>query len=338
MAKAMTGGNERRSISRHDVAKHVALALACATLLTACGGRPAPSFGGGIASDTTSTSGPSNPRVNEVYTETQPESAEMDPVEGPVNLPSVPKASSTPVEPAAMQVRALATTNTNMPAPGLGNLKTTIVRARLTWTPVKGAGAYRIYSAAQREGAAAGDKGKLCYYLPQWLPAAIVGGGLAGLGNLNVGQEYVFTVEALDRAGNIIASGQDNCAPLAPLEIPFLREPAQNGMQVGQTPYLKWTPSRGADGYYVEVFKTLRGVLPAIPMWRGFRAETDSNVMMYGQQMDVFEGTRPLQWNLPLSIGTRYAWTVCALRTDTHNMHNAKAIAKATAPINYFVP
>jgi hypothetical protein len=327
-----------QSISRPEVAKHVALALVCAAVLSACQ-RPAPNFGPVGASDALgSGSVAKNPTVSEVYTETQPELAETDPVEGPVNLPSVPKASSTPVEPEGMQVRALATTNTNMPAPGLGNLKTTIIRARLTWTPIKGAGAYRIYSAAQREGAAAGDKGKLCYYLPQWMPIAIVGGGLAGLGNLNVGQEYVFTVEALDRAGNVIASGQDNCAPLAPLEIPYLREPAQNGMQVGQTPYLKWTPSRGADGYYVEVFKTLRGVLPALPMWRGFRAETDSNVMMYGQQMDVFEGTRPMQWNLPLNIGTRYAWTVCALRTDTHNMQNAKAIAKATAPLNFFVP
>jgi len=26
------------------------------------------------------------------------------------------------------------------------------------------------------------------------------------------------------------------------------------------------------------------------------------------------------------------------VRTDTHNMHNAKAMAKATAPVSYFVP
>lgn len=276
--------------------------------------------------------------VSEVYPETQPEFAETDPVEGPVNLPSVPKAPATPVEPAGMQVRALATTNTLMPAPGLGNLKVSVIRARVTWTPIKGAGAYRIYSLAAREGGATGDKGKLCYYLPQWMPVAIVGGGMAGLANLNVGQEYVFTVEALDRAGNVIAAGQDNCAPIAPLEIPYLKEPGQAAMQTGQNPYFKWTPSRGADGYYVQVFRTLRGILPSVPMWRGFRSDTDANVMMYGQQMDVFEGTRPMQWSLPLNVGTRYAWTVAAVRTDTHNMHNAKAMAKATAPVSYFVP
>lgn len=326
-------------ISSPNAAKIAVLALVCTSLLTACS-RQAPTFSNVAAAEKAGALSPKNPGISEVYAETSPpEAAETDPVEGPVNLPSVPKASSTPVDPAGMDVKALATTNTNIPAAGLApSLKTVIIRAQLTWTPVKGAGAYRIYSAAQREGAAAGDKGKLCYYLPQWMPVAIVGGGLGGLGNLNVGQEYVFTVEALDRNGNVIASGQDNCAPLAPLEIPYLREPSQNSMQTGQTPYFKWTPSRGADGYYTEVFKTVKSLIPVVPMWRGFRAETDSNVMMYGQQLDVFEGTRPLQWSLPLNIGTRYAWTVCAIRTDTHNMHNAKAIAKATAPINYFVP
>ncbi|MEB3198494.1 MAG: hypothetical protein VKP62_14950 [Candidatus Sericytochromatia bacterium] len=323
---------------QNDVAKSLALAILCATWVAGCG-RPTPNFGSQTAlSDKAAPAAPRNPIVNEVYQETQPEMAESDPVEGPVNLPPIPKASSTPVEPASLQVRALASTHTLMPAPSMGNLKATVIRARVTWTPVKGAGAYRIYSLASREGQASGDKGKLCYYLPQWMPVAIVGGGMGGLGNLNVGQEYVFTVEALDRAGNVIAAGQDNCAPLSPLDVPYLREPGQGASQVGQTPYFKWTPSRGADGYYVEVFKTVRGVLPSLPMWRGFRTDTDASVMMYGQQMDVFEGTRPMQWSVPLNVGTRYTWTVCAVRTDTHNMHNAKAIAKAIAPLGYFVP
>ncbi|MEB3284442.1 MAG: hypothetical protein VKN33_04055 [Candidatus Sericytochromatia bacterium] len=323
--------------SQTGVLKGVALAVFCATFLAACG-RQMPSLGNQVAAPGKTLPIARNPVVSEVYPETQPEFAETDPVEGPVNLPSVPKAPETPVEPASLQIRALATTNTLMPAPGLGNVRISVIRARVTWTPVKGAGAYRIYSLPSREGAAAGDKGKLCYYLPQWMPVAIVGGGMGGLANLNVGQEYVFTVEALDRAGNVIASGQDNCAPLPPLEIPYLREPGQAAVQTGQNPYFKWTPARGADGYYVQVFRTLRGILPSVPMWRGFRSESDASVMMYGQQMDVFEGTRPMQWSLPLNVGTRYAWTVAAVRTDTHNMHNAKAIAKATAPVSYFVP
>jgi hypothetical protein len=339
----------RQNSSRHDVLFRVALAVVCTTAVAACG-RPTPTFGrvSSAAAGKTPLAPTRNPVVNEVYRETEaPEMAEQDPVEGPVNLPPVPKAPATPVEPGNLQVRAIATTNTFMPAqmlnpvmrtPSTNMMTTTLIRARVTWTPVKGAGAYRIYSLPVREGQAEGDKGKLCYYLPQWAPVAIIGGGLGGLGNLNVGQEYVFTVEALDRAGNVLSAGRDNCAALAPLDLPALREPGPNAAAVGLTPYLKWTPSRGADGYYVEVFKTARATIPTLPMWRGFRADTDANVMMYGQQMDVFEGTQPFQWSLPLTAGQRFAWTVCAVRTDTHNMHNAKAIAKATAPMSYFVP
>ena len=236
-----------------------------------------------------------------------------------------------------MQVRALAVTTTNNPAPGLGNVKATIIRAKVTWTPVKGASGYKIYQLATREGQAEGQKGQLALKTPSWLPVAICGGGM-GFANLNVGQEYVYTVEALDRAGNVIASGQDNCAPLQPLELPYLQAPGQNEMRVGQTPYFRWTDVRGADGYYVEVFGTIRNTMPVIPMWRGFRQNAEAMNMMYGQQIDVFEGTRPMQWALPLNVGSRYAWTVCAIRTDTHNMHNAKAIAKSTAPMGYFVP
>ena len=311
----------------------VALAVA-ALLMTACGRTPV------VERGTTGAAGaapvrPSSP-VNEIYQEEQPEMAEQDPVEGPVNLPPIPRAPENPVPPSQMQVRALAMTLTNMPAPGLGNVKTTIIRARVTWTPVKGAYGYRVYQLAAREGGEAG-KGKLMFTTPKWLPAAIVGGGMF-VTNLNVGQEYIYTIEALDRAGNVMATGKDNCAPLSPLEIPYLVGPAQNEPKVGATPFFKWTESRGADGYYVEVFKTLKGVLPAIPMWRGFRSNPESMIMQYGTQLDVFEGTRPMQWSLPLNEGTRYAWTVCAVRTDTHNMHNAKAIAKATAAINYFQP
>lgn len=276
--------------------------------------------------------------INEVIKEEAPPMGPVaDPVEGPVNLPPVPRAPATVVEPAGMQVRALATTNTNMPVPGLGTIKTTIIRARVTWTPVKGAAGYKVYQLAMREGGAADTKGKLALSTPHWLPMALVGGGM-GFSNLNVGQEYLYTVEALDRAGNVIGRGQDNCAPLAPLEIPYLQEPAQHEANVGATPYFRWKPSNGADGYYVEVFGTMRGVVPAMPMWRGFRSNPESMNMLYGQQVDVFEGTRPLQWSLPLNLGSRYAWTVCAIRTDTHNMHNAKAIARATASFNYFTP
>lgn len=317
-------------------AKQVALALVATVMLTGCArGVTTVDRATALGASASSPSRP-NPSVNEVYAEQQPAYAETDPVEGPVNLPSIPHAPTTPVDPADMSVRALAMTMTNMPAPALGQIKTVVIRAKVTWTPVKGATGYRVFQQAAREGQAAG-KGKLVYTTPKWIPAAIVGGGM-GLVNLNVGQEYVYTIEAIDRAGNVIAVGQDNCAPLAPLEIPYLKAPAQNEAKVGATPYFNWSESRGADGYYVEVFSTVKGSVPAVPMWRGFRSNPEAMNMQYGTQLDVFEGTRPMQWSLPLNIGSRYAWTVCAIRTDTHNMHNAKAIAKASAPINYFLP
>lgn len=306
------------------------------TGLSACG-RASAGITTGVDSKPGSSSTKVNPMISEVYKEDQPTFAVADPAEGPVNLPPIPRAPTTAVEPTAMIVRAIAETCTNMPAPGLGNLKTIIIRAKVTWTPIKGAAGYKVYQLAAREGLAADDKGKLMMSTPTWLPLAIVGGGF-NLMNLNVGQEYVYTVEALDRAGNVIARGQDNCAPLAPLEIPYLKEPTQNEGHVGQTPYFKWTESRGADGYYIEVFGTIRSTIPVLPMWRGFRSNPESMNIMYGQQVDVFEGTRPMQWAIPLNIASRYAWTVCALRTDTHNMQNAKAIARATAPLNFFVP
>ena len=316
-------------------AKQVALALVAMVMVSGCN-RAVPTMDRNAVAGSEASSPRTNPTVNEVYTEDQPDYAEADPVEGPVNLPSIPHAPTKAVDPAAMQVHALAMTLTNMPAPALGQLKTVIIRAKITWTPVKGATGYRVYQLAAKDGASTG-KGKIVYTTPKWIPAAIVGGGM-GLLNLNVGQEYVYTIEAIDRAGNVIATGQDNCAPLAPLEIPYLKEPGQNASKVGQTPYFSWTESRGADGYYVEVFSTIRGNMPAVPMWRGFRSNPESMNMMYGTQVDVFDGTRPMQWSIPLNVGSRYAWTVCAIRTDTHNMHNAKAIAKASAPINYFLP
>lgn len=319
-------------------AKQVALALVGTLVLAGCS-KSLPTVDRSAVSGSASAVSPTraNPVADEVYTEEQPPTANADPVEGPVNLPSIPKAPTAQVDPANMIVRAVALTNTNMPAPAMGQLKTVIIRAKVSWTPVKGAVGYRVYQLAAREGQADGDRGKLVYTTPKWIPFAIVGGGM-GLLNLTVGQEYVYTIEAIDRAGNVIAKGQDNCAPLAPLEVPYLGDPAQNSTHVGQTPYFSWNESRGADGYYVEVFSTIKGAIPAVPMWRGFRANPDSMNMQYGTQVDVFEGTRPMQWSVPLNVGSRYAWTVCAIRTDTHNMQNAKAIAQATAPINYFLP
>jgi hypothetical protein len=314
----------------------VALALVGAVLLSACSRNVAAidrnaAVAGGTASAT------KGPTVNQVYEEDQPETAESDVVSGPVNLPSIPKAPTATVDPANMVVKALALTNTNMPAASLGQFKTVVIRARITWTPVKGAVGYRVYKLDAKEGQAEDAKGKIVYTTPKWIPAAIVGGGF-GLLNLAVGQEYIFTIEAIDRAGNVIATGKDNCAPLAPLEIPYLKEPGQNTSHVGQTPYFSWAESRGADGYYTEVFSTIKGTMPAIPMWRGFRANGDSTNAQYGTQVDVFSGTRPLQWSAPLNVGSRYAWTVSAIRTDSHDMHNAKAIAQATAPLAYFLP
>jgi hypothetical protein len=234
----------------------------------------------------------------------------------------------------------MAETLTMAPASGYApGLKTYLVRAKITWTPIKGATSYRIYSDTAKDGQTdSGAKGKLVYKLPSWMPGVVVGGGLGGLGNLAVGQEYVFTVEAIDRAGNVIARGADNCAPLQPLEIPYLKDPGQNGAHVGQTPYFTWTPANGADGYYIETFATLRGTIPALPMWRAFRGTSDAMNMQYGQQDGIMEGSKPLVWSLPLNVGARYAWTVCAVRTDTHTMNTCKAIARATAPLYYFTP
>lgn len=322
-----------------QTAARVALALTLATVLAACS-RSVPTLSGAATAGVGSgkASGPAAP-YSEVYPEEQPQMPELDPAEGPVNLPPIPRAPTSPVAPSNMQIKALAMTLSQNPARGMGDFRVDIIRARITWTPVKGAAGYKVYQLESVDGTAEeGQKGKLMFTTPKWLPAAIVGGGLAGMGNLKVGQGYVYTVDAVDRAGNVIASGQDNCAPLAPLAIPRLELPAQNQTNVGQDPFFRWAPSRGADGYYVEVFSTIRATMPALPMWRAFREGQESMNIQYGQTVDVFEGTKPLQWMLPLNIGQRYGWTVCAIRTDTHNMHQAKAIAKATAPMNFFLP
>jgi hypothetical protein len=320
------------------------LVLTCAAVLAACSRNADPTGAGGLGGDPYLNAPKSNPRLQEAVKEetppTGPASIDAADPEGPVNLPPIPKAPTTPVDPAGMTVKSIAETLTINPVPGFATgAKAALIRAKVTWTPIKGAASYRVYQLAAKAGSVdASEKGKLAWKSPTWAPVAIIGGGLAGLGNLAVGQEYIYTVEAIDRAGNIMARGQDNCAPLQPLEIPYLKEPGQNAAHVGQTPYFSWTPSHGADGYYIEAFGTIRGTLPALPMWRAFRANPDSMTVQYGQQVDVMEGSAPLQWVLPLNVGSRYAWTVCAIRTDTHTLNTCKAIARATAPMNFFMP
>lgn len=281
------------------------------------------------------------PAASDYYQdEPQPTTSEPDPNEGPINLPNVPKAPTTPVEPSSMRVRALATTLSNLPLGIGGKVNTqfqpTLIRARITWTPVKGASGYRVYQKENRPGDE--SKGKLIYALPQWIPVALAGGGY-GLLNLKVGAEYAYTVEALDRSNNIIAVGTDAVTPIAPLAVPQLTGPGPNASRVGQTPFFSWTPVENADGYFCEVFRPVHPSVPGgVPAWRVFRTGDGAKNLQYGQHYDTYAGTRPLQWALPLNIGSRYSWTVCAVKTDTGNMSTAKAIAKATAPIAYFMP
>ncbi|MDB5095907.1 MAG: hypothetical protein JWM80_328 [Cyanobacteria bacterium RYN_339] len=325
-----------------EIASKAILALACMSTLAACSRSSSmdPTGGAGASLAAGGLTPRSNPVAQEAVKEdSPPATANVDTAEGPVNLPPIPAAPSTPVDPASMTVKAMGETITLAPASGYApGLVTSLVRAKVTWTPIKGAVSYRVYEATAKDGQTdSGDKGRLVLKPPTWLPGVIIGGGLAGLGQLAIGQEYVFTVEAVDRAGNIIARGADNCAPLAPLSIPYLKDPGQNGSHVGSTPFFTWTPSNGADGYYVETFGTTRGV-PLLPMWRAFRGTSDAMNMQYGQQDGFMEGSKPMVWSLPLNLGARYAWTVCAIRTDTHTMNTCKAIARATAPMYYFTP
>lgn len=264
--------------------------------------------------------------------EAPPTQAEPDPSAGPVNVPAPPSAPTTPVEPSQLVVRSVAETLTV----GAGQGKAVVVRARVTWTPVKGVQRYRVFQQGVREGSAP-EARQLLYTLPKWVPVAIAGGGF-GLLNLKVGQEYVHTIEGLDAAGQVVCRGQDHCVPLPPLDVPSLVSPGSEEQRVGQSPTFRWGEVRGADGYYVEAFGLVANKVPALPLWRGFRKDMASINLTYGEQVDVFEGTRPMQWALPLSTGTRYAWTVCAIRTDTHAMHSAKAIARSTASLAYFTP
>lgn len=324
------------------LAAQVLVAMACAALLSACGSHIQPIGANTSASSSGDSSGgalPSAPLApaDDAGSDPQPATPSSD-AAGPTNLPAIPAAPSTPVAPAQMQVHALAVTS-SIPVAGM---IWPIIRAKLSWTPVKGAISYDIYQGtpndnSQVQGKGTKLKGQLVLAHMPWKSVAVIGG--AGVGwNLNVGQEYDFTVDALDRAGNVIAEGQDNCAPLPPLSVPYLTGPAQNAQHVGQTPYLSWTPVQGADGYYCEVFGTIKNIFPAMPMWIGFRSDTSAMNMLYGTQQDVMTGTAPIQWGLPLNIGSRYAWTVTAVRTDTHDWNNMKALVEATAPLNFFQP
>lgn len=322
-------------LKRH-VSQFAALTAAVA-LLSACG-RVAP-----VSANATSSGSKSiiPSTASDYYPdEPQPSTSDPDPVAGPVNVPSIPTAPTTPVEPRAMKVRAVAETLSNLPLGVGGKVNTqvqpTLIRARITWTPVKGASGYRVYQKENRGGD--DSKGKLIYALPNWIPVALAGAGY-GLLNLKVGAEYVYTIEALDRSNNIIAQGTDAVTPIAPLAVPQLTGPAPNASRLGQQPFFSWTPVANADGYYCEVFRPVAAQVPGgVPMWRAFRADSGAQNLQYGQTYDTYAGTRPLQWALPLNVGSRYSWTVCALKTDTGNMSTAHAIARATSPIAYFMP
>lgn len=206
------------------------------------------------------------------------------------------------------------------------------------WRPIQGAARYRI----RRNDTQSNDTSDPTQYpvigtVDGRFTGFQDGGGI--MNNLKVMNEYRYVVEALDSAGNVIATGQDNTQAIYPLEIPQLLQPANHATQVGITPAFGWSTTHGADGYYVEVFSTLFGGSPVpVPMWRTYKPGADNTAAVYGTQPNVYPGTAPAMWTMVLNPGAACLWTVCAYKTDTGNVQTAKAVAKSNAVPYMFTP
>lgn len=263
--------------------------------------------------------------------EPQPQTPNQDPDDTPTNIPNPIPEPLEPPPPGEVTVRAIAHSVMSNPLAAFTPRahKTITVYANLTWTPVKEAASYRISRA---------EDGSDRFVVRATLKSPKIpffrDGGTV-LGNLNVGTEYRYLIEALDSSGRVVARGNDNTKPLYPLDIPALKAPENNVTTATSQPVMRWSyldeagkTKEGPDGFYVEVFS---GQF-LVPVWRGFRQGNLADSILYGNQVDFYPGTAPAIFTAVLHPGAKYTWSVTAYKTDTGNARTAKAFAKSNAP------
>lgn len=310
--------------------RHAALALAATILTTAlvgCGaGLPEPgeSTGKKTGSDTRSFT----PKQQREEVPKTPKNEYGDDVV--TNIPQPIPQPEQPANPREIRSRVVANTVTSNPlaaftsfAPNRVSVYTTI-----SWSKVSGASQYRV---SRREEGSGDEK----FYIRANVPSSFSGYQDGGLMNLKIGITYVYRVEALDGAGNVIAAHEDSATPLYPIGIPAKEsmKPADGTDNLaGTTPTFEWSKVDKADGYFVEVFSSVT----MLSMWRGYREHAEASNITYGSQVDVMPGTMPAIWTQILNPAGTYTWSVTAVQTDTKNAATAKAWAKSNTPAMRF--
>jgi len=262
--------------------------------------------------------------------EPQPQMPNRDPDDVPTNIPAPIPEPLEPPAPGEITVKAVARSVTSNPLAAFDgrSFKSISIYTNLTWTPIRGAATYRI-SRAEEGSDRFVVRGSVNGSLPLFRDGGTV------LGNLTIGTEYRYLIEAFDTSGNVLARGNDQVRPLHPLDIPALKSPENGATISGTQPVLRWSfvdqdgqAKAGPDGFYAEVFSGAT----LLPMWRGFRLGNLADSIQYGNQVDFYPGTAPAIWAGLLQPGARYTWTVTAYKTDTGNAKTAKAFAKSNAP------
>lgn len=304
------------------VALFLALLGVTASALSGCGLDPPTRRGSSSSGGLPSQSG--------VVREPQPQAPNRDPDDVPTNIPLPVSEPLEPPAPGEITVKAAAHSVTSNPLAAFDGraFRSIAIYTNVTWSPIQGAHSYRI-SRAEEGSDRFVVRGTVSGNVTTFRDGGTV------LGNLSVGTEYKYLIEAFDSSGTVIARGNDNVRPLHPLDLPALRSP-ENGTAIASTqPVLRWAyvdqdgqPKAGPDGFYVEVFSGTT----LIPMWRGFRLGNLADSIQYGTQVDFYPGTAPAIWAGLLQPGARYTWTVTAYKTDTGNAKTAKAFAKSNAP------
>lgn len=305
-------------------ARRIGLSLALLgvtfTALAGCGEMALSRSGGPVVEDPTRDYG----------RELQPRSPNQDPDDVPTNIPQPIPQPLNPPAPGELTVKAVAHSISSNPLSAFDgrSFKTIAVYTDLSWTPLREASSYRILRAEE-------GSDRFVVRGTVSAPRTVFRDGGSAFGNLNVGTEYRYVIEALDTSGRKIARGNDACRPLYPLDLPALKSPENGQVTSGLQPVLRWSYSdhdgrtkEGPDGFYVEVFSGQY----LVPLWRGYRQGNVADSIQYGNQVDFYPGTAPAIWTSVLQPGARYTWTVTAYKTDTGNAKTAKAFAKSNAP------
>lgn len=246
----------------------------------------------------------------------------------------------------------------------VGNVKGSYINVELTWQPVIGAKEYWLYKTLlpSKEQVVKGSAYKVVnaegflstLFMDGLLPPTFSGGniwdkikkGYSAI-SLRPGEEYKYKVFAVDADGNVIGeSDAATTVPLPPIEAPINLSYAETETV---KPVFKWGFSEGGtvpDGVFVSVH-------PPIPFgqqaatqsgsfgyayWSTFRLPK-TNIARYGEQSEnavSYPGTLPFNITFPLRAGSRYSFSVTAVKTDTNDMRTARAISKAWSDSKIF--